>query len=167
MRRFAFFVACLALLAAPALAGGPPPYLKLAVAMGTPHLEESTGPADKSRLLLHFVRDGEDGKNWTKMTTISILKVPPSDTDGATRGVAQELRDGLKENRATIATFDESPLAPVTVYFEFTADGEDQKGVVYSPEPGFVTVAQVGARNGGTIEEKDVDMLRSLLVVKK
>jgi hypothetical protein len=165
MRRFLFFTLSLALLAAPAMAG-PPPYLKLAQALGTPHLAESTGPKDKSRLLLHFVREGEDEKNWTKMTTISILKVPETDTEGATRGVAHELRDGLKESKAHVDTFDESPLPPVTVWFEFTGDGEDQKGVLYSPAPGFVTVAQVGVHNGGTIDEKDVAYLKGLIAPK-
>jgi hypothetical protein len=150
----------------PVAAANDPPYLKLAKILGTPHLAESSGTPDKSRLLLHFVPEGEDSKNWTKMTTVSILKVPETDTEGATRGVIVELRDELKENKAKIATFDESPLAPVTCYFEFNADDEDQRGVVYSPSPGFVTVAQVAIRGGGSVADKDVAFLKSIIAKK-
>jgi hypothetical protein len=166
MFRLSILALSFAVLASPALANDPP-YLKLAEALGTPHLAESTGPADKSRMLLHFVKDGEDGKNWTKMTTVSIIKVPETDTQGAARGVIVELRDELKENKAKIATFDETPLAPVTCFFEFSADGEDQKGIVYSPSPGFVTVAQVGVKDGATIDPKDVEFLKKIIAPKQ
>ena len=101
------------------------------------------------------------------MTTISILKVPETDTDGAVRGVIAELRDELKANKAKVATFDEAPLAPVTCYFEFEGDGEDQKGIVYSPTPGFVTVAQVGVKGGETIDQKDAAFLKSIIAPKQ
>ena len=159
-------LACLTLAAGrvPVRAGNnPPPYLKLAQALGTPNLVESEGPKDKSRLLLHFVPDGEDAKTWTKMTTISILKIPSSDTETATRGVIRDLRDALKDRHATIDVFDESPLPPVTCFFEFTADGETQRGVVYSPDPGFVTVAQLGLKDGAALGPDDLKTLKGLI----
>ena len=154
-------------MSAPALAG-PPPYLKLAEAVGTPHLADSEGPADKSRLVLKFVPAGQSAKEWTKMTTVSILKLPPNDltesaTQSAVRGVIRTLKDDLKVRKVKIETFDESPLEPATCYFEFSEDGETQKGVVYSPERGFVTIAQVGSKNGGDISGSDVDFLKHII----
>ncbi|MBD5633016.1 MAG: hypothetical protein IAI49_00945 [Candidatus Eremiobacteraeota bacterium] len=37
------------------------------------------------------------------------------------------------------------------------------KGVVYSPTLGYVTAAQVDAKNGGTVSSADVAKLKSLL----
>jgi hypothetical protein len=143
--------------------GNEPPYLKLAQALGTPNLVESEGPKDKSRLLLHFVPDGEDTKTWTKMTTISILKVPQDDTETATRGVIRDLRDALKARHATIDVFDESPLPPVTCFFEFTAGDEADRGIVYSPDSGFVTVAQFGLRTGHEMDPENLKTLKALI----
>ena len=140
-----------------------PPYLKLGQELGTPHLADSAGPKDKSRLLLHFVPDGEDATKWTKMTTVSILKVASDDTDVATRGVIRDLRDALKERHATIDVFDESPLPPVTCYFEFSAGDEVDRGVVYSPDAGFVTVAQFALKNGQTMNPADLKTIKSLI----
>jgi len=88
----------LALGVAPVLAAEPP-YLKLAQELGTPHLADSAGPSDKSRLLLHFVPQGQTATNWTKMTTISILKVSQTDTDQATRTVIRDFRDDRNVRR--------------------------------------------------------------------
>jgi len=151
----------LAAAAAPARAGDPP-YLKLAQELGTPQLLDSAGPDDKSRLLLHFIPDGEDGKTWTKMTTISILKVAEADTDTALRGVIGQLRDALKERHAEIEAFDESPLAPVSCFFEFSVDDEADRGVVYSPNPGFVTVAQYALRTGQAMDPDALKLIKSL-----
>lgn len=140
-----------------------PPYLKLAEAVGTPNLANSSGAKDKSLLLLNFVKRGETMSRWTKMTTVSILHVQAADTDTATRGVMLRLRATLKVKHAKIVTFDEHPVPPVSGYFEFLAGGETQKGIVYSPSPGFVTVAQVGAKNGGRVSANDVKRLKSVI----
>lgn len=140
------------------------PYAKLGDVLGTPKLAFSLGPKDKSQLLLKFVRDGEDEQDWTKMTTVSILKVPQKDTEAAGRGVIAKLRDELKTRHAQIDAFNESEAdLPATCYFAFTADGEIEKGVVYSPAPGFVTVAQVGAKSAHVIATRDILVLKGLL----
>jgi len=155
----------LACFAVPARADDDVPYAKLGDVLGTPKLAYSLGPKDKSQLLLKFVRDGEDEQAWTKMTTVSILKIQPKDTETAGRGVIAKLRDELKTRHATIYAFNESdPDLPATCYFSFAAGGEIEKGVVYSPSPGFITVAQVGAKSDhNTIATHDVLVLKSLL----
>jgi hypothetical protein len=162
MLRTTLFALALVLAASPAFAGDPP-YLKLAQRLGTPELADSTGASDKSWLYLHFVPKGEDTKTWTKLTTVSILKIPPADTETATRGVIGQLRTELKTRKATVDVFDESPVAPVTCFFEFTAGGETDRGVIYSPDPGFVTVAQLGVRGGASMAPADVKLLKSLI----
>jgi hypothetical protein len=140
-----------------------PPYAKLAKALGTPVLADSIGPADKSRLLLKFVPNGQTARNWKKMTTVSILRVAPADTDSATRGVITRLQAQLQARHARIRTFDRSPIPPVTAYFEFSADGETSSGIVYSPDPGFVTVAQIDTKAGNAIASRDVRTLKSIV----
>jgi hypothetical protein len=140
-----------------------PPYMALGRALGTPVLGYSFGPPDKSRMLLKFVPDGQTPNAWKKMTTVSILKVAPGDTDAATRGVITRLQTQLKARHASVRAFDRSPVAPLTCYFEFTAGGETEKGIVYSPHPGFVTVAQVGSKNGGSISSNDVRELKHVI----
>lgn len=140
-----------------------PPYLKLAQALGTPTLANASGPKDKSLLGLNFVRRGETVSRWTKMTSVSILRVPAADTDPATRGVIGRLRGKLAAARARIRTFDESRTPPITAYFEFTAKSESDVGIVYSPHAGFVTVAQLEARGGAKIESRDVATLRHIV----
>jgi hypothetical protein len=167
MRRLLPFVLTLALAAAaaaPALAGDPP-YLKLAAALGAPTLVDSAGPADHSTMFLKYVPDGETAEKFTKLVTFSILKVPATkaDTDAAARGVIVRLRDELRARHAKITSFDESPLAPVTLFYEFSGDGAEATGVVYSPSVGFVTDAQIEAKNGGTIDPSAVAKLKSLL----
>jgi len=161
-----FIVAALAAFAltsaAPASAAEAP-YAKLAKALGTPVLADSIGPADKSRLLLKFVPTGQTATNWKKMTTVSILKVQPADTASATRGVIARLQTQLKARHATIKTFDRSPLPPLTAYFEFSADGESSSGIVYSPDPGYVTVAQVDTKSGNPVSSRDVKLLKSII----
>jgi len=122
------------------------PYRKLAQVLGTPELANSIGPKDRSQLLLHFVRKGETYARWTKMTTVSIVRVPSNDTDGATRGVIARLRARLRATHVSLGTFDQSPIPPVSGYFTFRAKDESDAGIVYSPSPGFVTVAQLGVR---------------------
>ena len=97
--------------------------------------------------------------------TISILKVPTTraDTESAARGVIVRIRDGVRERKAAIQTFDESPISPVTLFYEFSGDGDTSKGVVYSPAMGYVTVAQVDAKNGGSISSADIEKLKSLI----
>jgi len=140
------------------------PYAKLGDVLGTPKLAFSLGPKDKSQLLLKFVPAGQDDKVWTKMTTVSILQVQEKDTETASRGVIAKLRDELSTRHAKIISFNESDAAlPATCYFEFTADGETQKGIVYSPTPGFVTVAQISAKSARTIAPHDIAVLKSLI----
>jgi len=163
MRRLTFLAAALVWLAAPAMAADAP-YAKLGNLLGTPKLAYSFGPKDKSQLLLKFVPAGEDDKVWTKMTTVSILKVVPKDTESAGRGVIAKLRDELKKRQVKVETFAESDVSdPATCYFEYSGSGEHQKGVIYSPAPGFVTVAQVGAKSIHTITQHDVAILKSLI----
>jgi hypothetical protein len=167
MRRRPFFMS-LALVAlataAPALAVDPP-YLKLAQALGAPQLVDSIGPADHSYLQLKFTPNGETAAKFTKLVTISILKVPTTreDTESAARGVIVRLRDGVRERKADIQTFDESPIAPVTLFYEFSGDGDISKGIVYSPRVGYVTAAQVDVKNGGTISRSDVAELKNII----
>jgi len=165
MRRFFSLFLTLLLSATPALAADPP-YLKLAQALGTPHLADSTSAADKSALLLHFVPLGQNGKVWKKMTTVSILKVPQTDTEQATRGVILRLNDALKGRHVKIAAFDQSALPPATCYFEYTADDEKGAGIVYSPDPGFITVAQISVKHDSSIERADIGMLRAIIKPK-
>ncbi|GAC1303175.1 MAG: hypothetical protein NVSMB19_13020 [Vulcanimicrobiaceae bacterium] len=139
------------------------PYVKLAQALGTPELANSSGPKDRSQLLLHFVRGGETYARWTKMTTVSIVRVPPADTDGATRGIIDRLRTRLSAAHATIDSFDQSPVPPVSGYFSFRGKGESDAGIVYSPSPGYVTVAQLGVRGTGHISKADIARLRSVI----
>ena len=162
--RFAPLLVALIVTGAPALAGDPP-YLKLAQELGTPQLANSVGPSDHSYLQLKFVPDGESGDRYTKLLTISILKVAPTaaETAAAGRGVIVRLRDAIRERKAEIETFDESPLEPVTLYYAFSGDGVVSKGVVYAPTMGYVTAAQIDARNGGTVTSADVTRLKSLL----
>jgi hypothetical protein len=172
MRRSSFLLSFVALAtlatAAPALAVDPP-YLKLAQALGTPHLADSIGPADHSYLQLKFTPNGETADKFTKLVTISILKVPTTreDTEAAARGVIVRLRDGVKERKAEIQTFDESPIAPVTLFYEFSGDGDVSKGIVYSPRVGYVTAAQVDVKNGGTISGSDVAELKNIIAQAK
>jgi hypothetical protein len=172
MRRSSFLLSFVALVtlatAAPALAVDPP-YLKLAQALGTPHLADSIGPADHSYLQLKFTPNGETADKFTKLVTISILKVPTTreDTEAAARGVIVRLRDGVKERKAEIQTFDESPIAPVTLFYEFSGDGDVSKGIVYSPRVGYVTAAQVDVKNGGTISGSDVAELKNIIAQAK
>jgi hypothetical protein len=114
-------------------------------------------------LLLHFVPNGENATTWTKMTTVSILKVSQADTDQATRAVIVHFRDALKERHATIETFDESPLPPVTSFFEFRTDDEMDKGIIYSPDPGFVTVVQVAVKTPKTFSPDDAKALKAVI----
>jgi len=172
IRSLAFLVLALAVIAVPAVAApaspapaADPPYLKLAQALGTPHLAESIGPKDHSSLQLKFTPDGESADKFTKLTTISILKVEPThaETDSAARGVIVRLRDAVKERRADVKTFDESPLSPVTLFYEFSGDGDTSKGVVYTPSYGFVAAIQLDVKNGGTIRPADVATLKSVI----
>jgi hypothetical protein len=172
MRRRPFLISLSALAAlataAPALAADPP-YLKLAQALGAPHLADSVGPADHSYLQLKFTPNGETADKFTKLVTISILKVPTTraDTESAARGVIVRLRDGVRERKANIQTFDESPLPPVTLFYEFSGDGDTSKGIVYSPRVGYVTAAQVDVKNGGTISSSDVAELKNIIAQAK
>jgi hypothetical protein len=154
--------------ASPAAAGDPP-YMKLARALGTPHLASSAGPKDHSYLLLKFTPDGQTEVKFTKLTTISILRVDPTpaDTEAAARGVIVRLRDEAKARKATIASFDESPLAPVTLYYAFSGDGDTSRGIVYSPQPGYITAVQIDAKNGGVIPDADVSTLKTVIASAK
>ena len=142
---------------------GEPPYLKLAEALGTPKLAQSSGPKDKSLLALNFVRPGETMERWTKMTTVSIVKVPEGKTDAATRGVIARVRTKLANLHAKIATFETSSAAPTSAYFEFAANRERDIGIAYSPHSGFVTVVQVEAHKGGAISAIDIAGLRHIV----
>lgn len=142
---------------------GEPPYLKLAEALGTPKLAQSSGPKDKSLLALNFVRPGETMQRWTKMTTVSIAKVPEETTAAATRGVIARVRTKLGLLHAKIAAFETSPGAPPSAYFEFAANGEKDSGIAYSPHPGFVTVVQLEAHKGGAISAIDIAGLRHIV----
>jgi hypothetical protein len=137
----------------------------LAQALGAPHLADSVGPSDHSSLQLKFVPEGESADKFTKLVTISILKVPATgaDTEAAARGVIVRLRDSLREKKATIESFDESPISPVTLFYAFSGDGDKARGVVYSPATGYVTAAQIDAKNGGTVSAADVTKLKGLL----
>ena len=163
--RTSFLVAVAsAVLASPSVAiAADPPYAKLAQALGTPVLASSSGPKDRSLLLLHFVGAGESYGRWTKMTTVSIVRVPESDTDGATRGVIDRLRKRLTSTHVRIGTFDQSPVAPISSYFTFRAKSESDAGIVYSPSPGYVTIAQLGARGKATITKNDIARLRHVI----
>ena len=142
---------------------GEPPYLKLAEALGTPKLAQSSGPKDKSLLTLNFVRPGESMQRWTKMTTVSIVKVPPEKTDAATRGVIARVRAKLTLLHSRVSAFETSPGAPSSAYFEFAAKNENDIGIAYSPHPGFVTVVQVEARKGAQISAIDIAGLRHIV----
>jgi len=142
---------------------GEPPYLKLAEALGTPKLAQSSGPKDKSLLALNFVRPGESMQRWTKMTTVSIVKVPEETTDAATRGVIARVRAKLGLLHAKIATFEMSAAAPTSAYFEFAAKNENDVGIAYSPHPGFVTVVQLEAHKAGAITAIDIAGLRHIV----
>ena len=169
MRSLATLSLALLVTAAPAFAADPP-YLKLAQSLGTPHLADSIGPKDHSYLQLKFTPDGQTADKFTKMTTISILKVDPAtsaDTEAAARGVIVRLRDEVKERKADIKTFDESPISPVTLFYEFSGDGDTSKGVVYAPRLGYVTAVQVDAKNGGTIPPGDVTTLRTVIAAPR
>lgn len=161
MRRCLF--ALLIVLSSQLPAGAAPPYLKLAQALGTPALADSYGTPDKSQLLLKFVANGESLKRWTKMTTVSILRVPSQDTEGATRGVVSRMRAVLAGRKVKVVRFERSIASPTTAYFEFEASGERDRGVIYSPHAGFVTVAQISAKGGGSFSSDDVRKLRSVI----
>lgn len=163
-RSLLILFALIATTVAPASAGDPP-YLRLAQMLGAPHLADSTGAADHSYLQLKFTPNGQSADKYTKLVTISILRVPSTaaETESAARGVIVRLRDRVRDRKADIQTFDESPIAPVTLFYEFSGDGNASKGVVYSPQPGYVTAAQVDAKNGGTISSADVAKLKGLL----
>jgi len=154
------------LLTATAVLAGEPPYLKLAQALGTPQLADSQRENEKAPLLLHFVPRGQNVKDWQKMTTVSILKVPEADTDEAARGVIVRLHDALESRHAKIVAFDKSALPPPTCYFEFSVAGEKGAGIVYSPDPGFVTVAQVSVKAPRSLDAADGGTLRGILKLK-
>ncbi len=136
-----------------------PPYLKLAQALGTPTLATSSGPKDKSQLGLVFVRAGETATKWTRMTTVSIIKIPESDTEAAKRDVIVRVRKRIASVHAHVTAFDESPIAPVSATFAFTVKAERDAGLVYSPRAGFVTVAQLIAKDG-KITSNDLAILK-------
>jgi hypothetical protein len=163
-RTAAALVFWVAMTAAPVLAGDPP-YLKLAQALGTPHLVESSGPSDHSNLLLKFTPEGETADKYTKLTTVSILKVEETaeETETAARAIIVRLRDEAKARKANVEAFDESPIAPVTLYYAFSDNGDVARGIVYSPRPGYVTAAQIDAKNGGTVSAADIAKLKSII----
>ena len=140
-----------------------PPYLKLAQALGTPDLASSKGAADKSQLQLRFGKDGESQKAWTKMTTVSIVKVPSDETDSATLGVITTFHDTLKSRHVHVDRFDAASGAPYTCYFEYHVGGETDKGIAYSPHAGFVTIAQVAVKADGAITSDDVKTLLTVI----
>lgn len=140
-----------------------PPYLRLAQALGTPDLTSSEGPADKSQLQLHFAKSGESKDNWTKLTTVSIVKVPTSDTDKATLGVISTFHKTLESRHVHVDRFDAASAKPYTCYFEYHVGGERDKGIAYSPHAGFVTIAQVAEQKGGTITGDDVKTLLTVI----
>ncbi|GAC1312119.1 MAG: hypothetical protein NVS2B3_08430 [Vulcanimicrobiaceae bacterium] len=162
MQRFLALCAFLAAAAWAPAGAAEAPYAKLARALGTPDLAASSGPRDHSQMSLHFVRGGERYERWTKMTTVSIVRVPAAETDGATRGVIDRLRKRLASTHAAVAAFDRAE-APVSGYYAFRAKGESDIGIVYSPSPGFVTVAQLGARGGERISSADISRLRGVI----
>ncbi len=158
-------VAALAVaIAMPAVASralaGDPPYLKLAQALGTPTLATSSGPKDKSQLSLAFVRAGENATTWTRMTTVSIIRIPEADTEAAKRDVIVRVRKRIASLHAHVTAFDEEPVVPVSATFAFTVKAERDAGLVYSPRAGYVTVAQVTAKNGATIAPSDLAILK-------
>lgn len=156
-------VALLAFGASASANAAEPPYLKLAQALGTPDLASSEGPADKSQLELRFAKSGESKDNWTKLTTVSIVKVPSSDTDRATRGVIATFHDTLKSRHVHVDRFDAASEKPYTCYFEYHVGSERDKGIAYSPHAGFVTIAQVAEKAGDTITDDDVKTLLTVI----
>ncbi len=146
-----------------ATAAAPPPYLKLAQLLGTPKLAYAAQPGDKSRLLLEFVRPGDSTTHWSKMTTVSIAVVSKPETQTATYGIIDRFRRNLLHRRIRIETFDLTPVKPYSVFFAFTAAGERDQGIAYSPASGFVTIAQVAERRHGAISNNDVKVLKSMI----
>jgi hypothetical protein len=139
------------------------PYLKLAQALGTPDLASSIGPEDKSDLEVKFAKAGETATAWTKLTTVSIVKVPAEDTGEATLGVISTFHDTLVARHVHVDRFDTSSAKPYTCYFEFHLGTERDKGIAYSPQPGYVTIAQVAEKLDTTITSDDVKVLKSII----
>ncbi len=139
------------------------PYEPLAQALGVPQLLSSIGTKDKSQLQLEFTKDGQTSDSWTKRVSISIAKVPADDTALSTFSIIESFRHELDQRHAHVDVFDTSPLKPYTSYFEYHIGTEREKGVVYSPDPGYVTIAQVAEKIDDTISEGDVKILKQLI----
>ncbi len=164
MRPVAFAVALAALSLSRALPvdAADPPYLKLAQALGTPKLVSSVGARDKSQLGLTFVRANESLGHWTKMTTVSILKVPEADTESAKLGVIARLHAKIQSLGARVKRFDVTKAAPANAYFAYAAKSDTDAGFVYSPQAGYVTVAQLQTKPGASISARDVTALQNV-----
>ncbi len=148
---------------APSAGAAAPPDRKRAPARGTPNQAASTGPADKSALELKFARNGETPDRWTKLTTVSIVKIPGDDTSGATLGVITTFHDTLTARHVHVDRFDTAAAKPYTCYFEYHIGSERDKGIAYSPHAGFVTIAQVAEKLNDTITGDDVKTLKSII----
>jgi hypothetical protein len=164
MRKITASIATAALLVFGRNAGAAePPYLKLAQALGTPDLIASTGAPDKSQLELKFSKEGETLDNWTKLTTVSIIKVPIPETQDSTLAVIASLRDTLNARHVHVDRFDAASDKPYTCFFEYHVGSERDKGIAYSPHSGFVTIAQVAEKLDDTITSDDVEKLKEVI----
>lgn len=143
-----------------ASSGHEPPYQKLATALGTPVLARSFGTKSKSELLLDFVPSGESYGRWNKMTSVSIAKVQPGETDLAMDSIVAKFKAALATKHAHVLTFDRRTTKPASTYFSFTAGGQSDEGIAYSPASGYVSVIQIARKPGVARDANDGALLQ-------
>lgn len=139
-----------------------PPYEALAKALGVPSLVNSVGPKDKSQLQLQFAKDGQSATDWTKLLTVNITEVPVDETSDSTYEIVQNFKQSLDDRHVHVDTFDSSSVKPYSTYFEFHVGSERDRGVIYSPHPGFVTIAQLAEKADDTITDDDLKILKEV-----
>ncbi len=149
-----------------AVAANTPPYQPLADMLGVPALIGSIGPKDKTQLQLKFAKEGQTEADWTKLLTIDIAEVPADETADSTYSIIETYKAGLSTRHVHVDTFDTSPLRPYATYFEFHVGTERDRGVIYSPRAGFVTIAQLAEKTDDTISSADVKRLKELAGLK-
>lgn len=162
MRKLPILLALVALPTAASAASNVPPYQALATALGVPALLDSTGPKDKSQLQLHFAKDGQSTSDWTKLLTIDITQVPVDETSDSTVTIVQNFKQELDDRHVHLDAFDSTSVKPYSTYFAYHVGSQRERGVIYSPHPGFVTIAELAEKTDDTITPDDLKILKEL-----
>ena len=158
----AFGVWALAFAGRPAIAELSP-MEHLARDLGTPKVGYTARNDAHTHSTFEFVRPHETVKNWTKLFTVVATRVDVARTQKETRATIQRLREALAHSHAEVSAYDVREQTPPVAYFKYVIRGEINVGVVFSPQPGIVTVQQVAAHQAGVITAGDVRRIKALV----